>query len=93
MRIPKKLAFALVIISCTLAVASIVLMFLHYLTLNYVILILGITQLIGGLNQINIVKNPDLDRTARLSPNTGKFSVVLGGILIVIGILSIVFIQ
>ena len=86
----QKLYSLLVIIFSTATIFAAGLYFLHSVDLDIVMLFFGLTQIFGGLSQINWAQQADSKGIKKGSKSIGMFSIILGSIITVAVITKII---
>lgn len=83
MKINQKIYSLLVIISSIITIFMAILYFGHFVSLDTVMLFLGVTQVVGGLSQINSAQQQiGSRRINKASKVVGVFAIILGLIII-----------
>lgn len=83
MKINQKIYSLLVIISSIITIFMAILYFRHFVSLDTVMLFLGVTQVVGGLSQINSAQQQiGSRRINKASKVVGVFAIILGLIII-----------
>ena len=83
MKINQKTCSILVISFSIISLCLATLAFLHYVSIDIMMIFLGFTQLFGGLNQINMAQQTNSKRFNKGTKNAGIFSIIVGIVLIV----------
>lgn len=92
MKINQKTYSILVFSFSVLATCLAVLFFLNYVSIDFVLLSVGFTQLFDGLKQISMVKQIDSKGNNKGNKKVGIASIMLGLIIIIgVGIKMIVW--
>lgn len=85
MRINQKICSVLVIISAAITICLGILHFLNYFNgnIDIMMIFLGITTFLGGLNQINMAQLADSKGICKRNKTIGIVSIILGIVIII----------
>lgn len=89
MEIKNKTWSILAIIFSTITLISISIYFLGYINLNFVIVILGLSQLFSGISQIELANRINSNPVRRRNKNVGILLVIIGCIISTMSIVEI----
>lgn len=89
MKIKNKTWSILAIIFSTITIISISIYFLGYVNLNFVIVILGLSQLFSGISQIELASRINSNPVRKRNKNVGILLVIIGCIISTMSIVEI----
>ena len=81
MQINKKVWSILAIIFSVTTICLVVLYFMEYINIDYIMISLGLTQLFGGLSQIELSNRVNSKVVRKRNKSVGAFMVLLGIII------------
>ena len=81
MQINKKVWSILAIIFSVTTICLVVLYFIEYINIHYIMISLGLTQLFGGLSQIELANRINSKVVKKRNKSVGAFMVLLGIII------------
>ncbi len=81
MQINKKVWSILAIIFSVTTICLVVLYFMEYINIDYIMICLGLTQLFGGLSQIELSNRVNSKVVRKRNKSVGVFMVLLGIII------------
>lgn len=81
MQINKKLWSILAIIFSVTTICLVVLYFMEYINIDYIMISLGLTQLFGGLSQIELSNRVNSKVVRKRNKSVGVFMALLGIII------------
>ncbi|GAA0085311.1 hypothetical protein ACH36K_09080 [Clostridium sp. MB05] len=81
MQINKKVWSILAIIFSVTTICLVVLYFMKYINIDYIMISLGLTQLFGGLSQIELSNRVNSKVVRKRNKSVGVFMVLLGIII------------
>jgi hypothetical protein len=88
MKISKKIYSILVIVFSIATMCLAALAILHYVGTDIMMISLGVTQIIAGLSQISMSKDVDSQGKSKGNKKVGRFSIIVGVVIIIAVILK-----
>lgn len=89
MLVGRKVNSVLVITFSVITFILVVMFFFGLINIDFVMLFLGITQLFGGMSQIDLAKQLDSKGINKGNKTVGWLSVILGIVIIIAAIIKI----
>ena len=90
LKIGRKVNSVLVIIFSIITIILVALFFFGFISIDVVMLFLGVTQLFSGLSQINLAQQMNSKGKTKGNKTVGGFSVILGIVIIIAAIIKII---